>query len=147
METLVHASDYQKTLREFYRLLKPLGKLVLFEYSVCPLQHIPQKLRGVVQMIIQESGMHSLPHFVHGRFPEILEKVGFQNVTVENITPRIIPMLKRFYQIAFMPYQFIKLFGLQRKFVNATSIGEGKNMVKNDFWRYNIVTAIKPQFL
>lgn len=144
METLVHATDYRKALWQFRRILKPSGKLVLFEYSLCPLEQIPLRLRGTAQIVFQESGMHSLPYFVHERFPEILEKAGFQNITVENITPRVIPMLKRFHQIAFLPYQFIKLFGLQRKFVNMTAGAEGyKNMVKNDFWRYNIVTAMK----
>jgi len=144
METLVHATDHQKTLREFHRVLKPSGKLVLFEYSMCPLENIPLALRRTVETVIQESSMHSLPYFVHERFPEIVEKAGFRNITVENITPRVIQMLKRFHQIAFLPYQFIKFFGLQRKFINTTAGAEGyKNMVKNDFWRYNIVTAIK----
>ena len=144
METLVHASDYQKALREFYRVLKPTGKLVLFEYSACPLENIPQKLRETIEIIIQESGMYSLPHFLHEGFPEMLENAGFQNVTVENITPRVVPMLKQLYQIAFIPYWFVKLFGLQRKFVNITSGAEGyKNMAGNDFWRYNIITATK----
>ena len=145
METLVHAPDYKKTLEEFYRVLKPTGKLVLFEYSVCPLENIPEKSRETMEIIIQESGMHSLPHFLHEGFPEMLKNAGFQNVTVENITSRVTPMLKRFYQIAFIPYWFIKLFGLQRKFVNMTAGAEGyKNMAGNDFWRYNIITATRP---
>ena len=145
METLVHATDYQKALWQFRRVLKPSGKLVLFEYSICPLENIPPGLRETVETVIQEGAMHSLPYFVHERFPEILEKAGFQNVTAENITPRIIPMLKRFHQIAFMPYWFVKLLRLQRKFVNMTAGAEGyKNIVKNDFGRYNIITAIKP---
>ena len=145
METLVHVPDYKKALQEFYRVLEPKGKLVLFEYSICPLEHIPLETRKILQIIIEESGMHSLPYFLHGKFPEILQETGFTNVSVENITQQVTPMLKRFHQLAFIPYKFIKLFGLQRRFVNATAGAEGyENLSKKDYWRYNIVTASKP---
>src|ERR1700683_77741 len=41
METLVHAPDYHKALREFHRLLKPNGRLILFEYSLSPEDKMP----------------------------------------------------------------------------------------------------------
>ena len=144
METLVHAPDYNRVLREFYRLLKPKGKLVLFEYSTRSLDNFPSRLRKIRKLVIEESGMHSLPHFLHGKFPEILKNTGFTDVSVKNITPRVIPMLKKLYLMAYLPYQLIKLLRLQRKFINTTSSVEGyKNFIKNDFWRYNIITAIK----
>jgi hypothetical protein len=88
--------------------------------------------------------MASLPHFLHGKFPKILKEAGFKKISVEAITPRVMPMLKRFYQIAFIPYQFIKLFGLQGKFINATVAFEGFRIFsRTDFWRYNLVTAFK----
>lgn len=146
METVVHASDHKRALQEFHRVLKPNGKLVLFEYSTCPIENIPPRLRKIAEMVVKESGMHSLPFFIHGKFPEILGSVGFTDISVENITPRIMPMLRKFYLIAWLPYQLIKLLGLQRKFVNATSAVEGyRNFVKNDYWRYNIVVARKAE--
>jgi ubiquinone/menaquinone biosynthesis C-methylase UbiE len=36
METLVHSPAYHEALKEFQRVLKPGGKLVLFEYSLKP---------------------------------------------------------------------------------------------------------------
>ena len=144
METLVHVPDYKRALQEFYRTLKPRGKLVLFEYSTRSLDNFPSRLRKIRELVIEESGMHSLPHFLHGKFPEILKNAGFTNISVENITPRIIPMLKKLYLIGYLPYQLIKLLRLQRKFINTTSAVEGyKNFIKNDFWRHNIITAIK----
>lgn len=147
METLVHVPDYKKALKEFNRVLKLNGKLVLFEYSICSKKNLtPKKLKTVdaFNMIIEESGMHSLPYFIHNKFPEIVKDAGFKNVKVDNITSHIIPMFKIFYLIAYIPYIVIKFFGLQRKFINATSAVEGyRNIKKVDYWRYNIISAVK----
>ena len=146
METLVHASDHRHALKEFHRVLKPNGRLVLFEYSMCPPDNFPPRLRKIAEMVIEESGMHSLPYFLHGKFPEILGSLGFTDISVENITPRIMPMLRKFNFIAWLPYQLIKLLRLERKFVNATAAVEGyKNLAGNDYCRYNIVVARKTE--
>jgi len=39
--------------------------------------------------------MHSLPGFVHGGFPARLRTAGFEDVVVEDITERMLPMLRR----------------------------------------------------
>lgn len=143
METLVHVPDYKKALKEFYRVLKPDGKLVLFEYSVLPPEYLSEEERYYWDIIVEETAMHSLPHFLHDKFPEILREAGFKNVSVENITPRIFPMLKIFYRLAYIPYIFIKALRVERKFVNATFSVEAYPTIKKDYWRYNIVTATK----
>lgn len=146
METLVHVPDYRRALRQFRRVLKPKGKLALFEYSTLSLKdlkELPVELQNMYQMVIDESGMHSLPYFIHGSFPQLLEKEGFVNVKVADITPRVIPMLKKFYGYAYYPYKIIKLLGLQRQFINATSAIVSKDLLEHKAWRYNIVTATK----
>lgn len=144
METLVHVPDYKKALKEFYRGLKPNGKLVLFEYSISPREKLTQNLQRVMDIVVEETGAHSLPHFTHGKFTQILKDAGFENIIVENVTSNIMPMLKIFYLIAYVPYIFIKFLGLQRKFVNATSAVEGyRNLKKDDFFRYNVISAVK----
>ena len=147
METLVHVPDYKKALKEFYRVLKPNGKLVLFEYSMSSRKNLTAKeleTIDIMDMINDESGMHSLKHFLHGKFPQILKNAGFEKVRVSNITFHIMPMLKIFYLIAYIPYVFIKFLGMQRKFINATAGVElYKNIRSGDFWRYNIISAVK----
>lgn len=144
MESLVHVPDYKKVLREFYRVLKPKGKLVLFEYSVIDRLTLSDTLRKEFDFIINEAGMNSLPYFIHDKFPSILEEAGFKNIQVINITDKIMPMLKIFYKLAFLPYYlFIRPFNLKDKFINATFSVEAYQYIKQGMARYNIVTAIK----
>jgi len=143
IETLVHAIDYRRVLKEFWRVLKPGGKIVLCEYTMKASSEIPPKLQKIEKIIIEGSGMHSLPNFIHGNFSKILEEAGFINISIDEITKRVIPMLEKFYFFAFLPYQLIKLFGLQKCFVNLTTAAEYKNILKNDGWRYVIVSATK----
>lgn len=144
METLVHVPDYKKALKEFYRVLKPKGKLVLFEYSIASRKKLTPKKLKIADMINEGSGMHSLPHFIHNKFPQILKSSGFENIVVKDITPRIVPMLRRFYLIAYVPYIFIKLLGLQRKFINTTSAVEiYRDWKSGGSFRYNMISAVK----
>ena len=145
METLVHAPDHRQALREFHRVLRPGGRLVLVEYSVCPHEELTPLQRYGADLIVAGSGMHSLPRFLHGTFPGLLEEAGFTGVAVEDITPRVMPMLRRLSQIFALPYRVVERFGWQRTFINATAAVEGyRNLRAGDLWRYNIVTATKP---
>ena len=87
--------------------------------------------------------MPSLPSFIHGAFPEILGRAGFVAVSVQDITERMIPMLKRFAQIGYVPCQLGKLLRLQGELVNCTSAVQVYR--HRSVWRYNIVTADRPR--
>lgn len=146
METFIHSPDYKQGLQEFYRVLKPKGKLVMFEYSMCPLTDLTTEQKRIAELIIKVTAMHSLPSFLHDKFPQLLTEAGFKNVQVENITDRILPMMRKFYLWAYFPYQIIRLLKLQKYFINTTSAYEGyKNITLKhlDSWRYNIITATK----
>lgn len=144
MESLVHVPDHQQALYQFFRVLKPKGRLALFEYSICPKKEMTLQQQKFWSMLIESWAMPSLPYFLHGSFPQILERIGFTDVSVKNITLRMIPMVRRLSQIAYLPYQMIKLLNLQRKFINATFAVEGyRNITKSDIWRYNIISAVK----
>ena len=144
METLVHVANYTDALKGFYRVLKPGGKLVLFEYSLRNWDKLTLKQQEMGKLIIEESGMHALPHFQDGTFKTLLKETGFTNIFIEDATQRIMPMLKIFYKNAVVPYQIIKLLGLQKKFVNTTSAVEGYKMIQTgNYGSYNIISAIK----
>jgi len=141
LETFVHSPDYKQTLQEFRRVLKKSGKLVLFEYSMPDKKTMPKREVWAFETISEGSAMHSFPHFTHGSFPKILTNAGFKQVEVRDITERIVPMLRRFWQMGIIPYQIVKLLGKEKKFVNTTS-GVETYRYRDDF-RYNIITAVK----
>lgn len=142
LETLVHSPDYKKTLQEFRRVLKKNGKLVLFEYSMPDKKEMSKREAWAFATVSEGSAMHSFPYFTHGVFPKILGDAGFNNCVVKDITSRMVPMLRRFWMMGILPYQLVKLFGKEKKFVNTTS---GVELYRyRDDLRYNIVTAIRP---
>ncbi|HEU4397160.1 MAG TPA: methyltransferase domain-containing protein [Actinomycetota bacterium] len=142
METLVHAVDSAAVLGELHRVLEPGGRLVLFEYSMAPRGELIARQRRVFDAIIAESAMHSLPGFVHGCFPALLHAAGFRDVTVEDVSERMLPMLRRLAQLFWVPYQLSRPLGMQRRLVNALAAVEAYRY--QAVWRYNIVTASKP---
>jgi sterol 24-C-methyltransferase len=141
LETLVHALEPDKALKEFHRVLKPGGQLVLFEYTVPESKDMDSREEKIFRIIGEGSAMHSFMDYTHGSFENRLIKAGFQKVKVEDITGNMVPTLRRFNQLAFIPYQVVRALGLQKKFVNTTSAVE-LYRYRDDF-RYNVITAKK----
>src|SRR6266511_3362410 len=98
--------------------------LVLFEYSLAPRRLLTARQRQAFDAIIDGSAMHSLPTFVHGCFPALLQAAGFEQVAVQDVTERMLPMLRRLARRFWLPYQLSRALRLQRQVVNAMSAVE-----------------------
>lgn len=77
METLVHACDARKVLDEFFRVLKPGGKVVLFEYSKDPDSRMSARASRAYREVNRVSAMPSFQRFEHGVLEQILKEAGF----------------------------------------------------------------------
>lgn len=62
----------------------------------------------------------------------------------QNISKYAGPSFERLHKLSVMPYFFVKLFGLQKHFINVTTGYEVYKMAKKDLFRYCIFTARKP---
>jgi sterol 24-C-methyltransferase len=142
METLVHAFDHRRALGELRRVLRPAGKLVLFEYSVPPREELPRPQREAFDFVVERSAMRSLPSFVHGGFPEILAEAGFEAVEVVDVTERMWPMLRRLARICWLPARLGRLLRAQGVLLSCFAVVEGYR--HREGWRYNVVSARRP---
>ena len=144
IETLSHSPDIHKTLKEFYRILKPGNKIALFEYTIAKDKMFTPEDKKMLEFIIKGTAMMGLKQFRNDKFPNALKKAGFVNIKERNISKECMPSVKRFEQLAQRPYRLISLFHLQKYFVNTTWANEWYRLMKKDLWRYCIFTAKKP---
>lgn len=143
LETLVHSPNLNRTLREFHRILKPGGKLVLFEYSRSSPNGFNSWEKKMLDVINEGSAMTSFDNMYHDNWPKLVKAAGFHVISYEDVTAHFEPSLRRFYNYAKIPYIFIKLFNLQKYFINATAGVEFYLMAKKRLVRYRIIVAKK----
>jgi len=143
LETLVHSPDLNKTLKEFHRILKIGGRLALFEYTISPLNEWSKYDRKILNIINTGSAMMSLNKMFHKTFKKYVKRLGFKIISDEDITDNIIPSLARFYRYAKIPYLFIKLFNLQKYFINTTAGVEFYKMGLKGLIKYRVFIAEK----
>lgn len=144
-ETLSHASDIDRTLREFKRILRPGGRLVLLEYSVADEAQFSAREWDLFNRIAEGSAMVSLRHIRHGHFPERLSASGFHEASAQDITTNMRPSLQRLRRWAWLPYHLVTWpLGRQRHNPNRSAAVVYFAMAEKGLIRYNIYTAVKP---
>jgi len=142
METLVHAANPARVLAEFRRVLRPGGRLVMFEYSRTPQAQLSPEANEALRKVCELAAMPAWLTMNHGDWERLLKQEGFAVDSAEDVTGHILPMLRAFALIGRFPYFVGRASGRTPKVVNALS---GVEMYKHqDAWRYNIYTAGKP---
>lgn len=148
METLVHAMYPERALAEFFRVIKPGGSLALYEYDhpdfFAVSKDIPEDLRNSMIQINTRASMPANVVFVQGELQQMLERQGFRDVVVQDLTENIRPMARLFFLVGYIPYLIICFLGLQAWFVNTQAGVEGYRVLRRRLWRYVAVTARKP---
>ncbi|PVH87124.1 S-adenosyl-L-methionine-dependent methyltransferase [Cadophora sp. DSE1049] len=143
METFVHATDPERALAEFFRVLKPGGRLALYEYDHEKSESAPSYLGSHLDQINKYAAMPSNALFEKGVLPRMLEDAGFEDVVVEDLSKNIEPMLRLFFVLGMVPYLFVRLLGMEKRFVNTVAGVDG--YLGRRYWRYVVVSARKPK--
>jgi sterol 24-C-methyltransferase len=143
-ETFVHANDPETALAEFFRVLKPGGRLVQHEYDHQPVESFPTGFRDKLERVNDLSSMPGWQRFGPGVHEGLLEEAGFVDIKVEDITKNVMPLLWLFFLMAIIPYYIIRFLRLEAYFVNTIAGAEGYWAMKKGYTRYVVVTARKP---
>ncbi|RAL59778.1 hypothetical protein DID88_000407 [Monilinia fructigena] len=141
METLVHSTSPETVASEFYRVLKPGGRVALFEYEHSDMSWEPKGRANSWRTINKYSAMPAFDEFTYGSISSIFSDAGFTNVQTEDITIHGKPMVRFFFILAYIPYLLVTALGLQKHFVNTISGVEGwkfRNSIK-----YVVVSGTK----
>ena len=151
METFVHATDIDKALSEFFRVLKPGGRIAMNEYEHMDLDDaikiLPYHSKHLIDGFKRMNRSAALPAnevFVEGYLKKRLQKHGFEDVTVLDLTENVKPMVRLFYLVALIPWFFICLFGLQDWFVNTGAGYVGYPLLRKRIQTYKSLAATKP---
>ncbi|KAJ5174515.1 uncharacterized protein N7482_000392 [Penicillium canariense] len=144
METFVHATDPQAVLRNSFRVLRPGGRLALFEYDHELAQNPEEATALSMKKINDIAAMPTNNISQPGVFRQMLEDAGFTDVVVRDYSPNIKPMTRFFYLLAYIPFLIVTFFGLKRFFINTVAGVESYR--GRQHWRYVAISASKPGF-
>ena len=143
-ETLSHAPDVRKTLKEFLRILKPGGRIALFEYTIAEDKMLNGKEKKMLDTVISGAAMMGLKQFRHNKFPDTLRGVGFIKILEQDISKNVGPSFHRLHIMGRVPYKIVRALRLQKFFPNITASFEYYKLAEKGLIRYCIFTAKRP---
>ncbi|KAL5365208.1 S-adenosyl-L-methionine-dependent methyltransferase [Aspergillus floccosus] len=138
IETLVHARDLPAVLKEFRRVLKPGGRLALYEYDhwaqtadTMALEQEKVRRYGAIASDSSEGA---------SGLARILADAGFEDVREMDLTLNVRPLLRVLAWILYIPCMIVVALGVEASFINTVAV------VVNycNGWRYLAVTGSKP---
>jgi ubiquinone/menaquinone biosynthesis C-methylase UbiE len=142
METFAHATDPEAALAQFYRVVKPGGSLALYEYDHLSLDVMPPSAKKTVEQVTKYAALPAEAMFGYGVLEKFMAEAGFEDVIVRDLSTNIMPMMRLFCGVAFFPYLFVRLLGLQSRLVNTVASVECYR--GRQYGRYIVVSARKP---
>jgi len=145
MESLCHAPSKKKVYEEFYRVLKPGGRLVIAEYmrTARPLAEANE------QLVHDWLSSWAIPDIdTAGEHAGAAAAAGFKDVVNRDVTPQVEPSLHLLYKLTLLGKpldRLLKKFGFRRRTRNVDGARKQYQALRQKAWYYSIFTAHKPQ--
>ncbi|KAK1759210.1 S-adenosyl-L-methionine-dependent methyltransferase [Echria macrotheca] len=142
-ESLLHATSPSTVLSEFFRLLKPGGRLVLHEYHNDYMS--PSSLPGFPATLISErhTGESAFTR-AERYFRHEMEQAGFEDIQINDYSANIEPMA-RLLSLSGAWRHVVLFLRLQKFFPNSAKREEG--FAGRESWAYVSVRGTKPGVL
>jgi len=140
-----HAMDLDAAIADFYRALKPGGRIALIEAErrrQHPGKRSGDALSKNLKLVNEYVGYPNNKRSKENFYQEALEKAGFVDVQVEDYTENIQPMLRMGFWMMLVPFIVISLLGLQQYFPTMYAMHYG--YWGRDEWRHIGISACKP---
>lgn len=146
IESICHAIDKNKFVKESYRVLKPGGKLIVAD-GWASLHIYTAKDQKLMDEWTRSFCVNKLEH--SSTFTAFLKTAGFMNFLWEDATNNILPSAKRLYryaQIAMIPAKVLNLIGVRTETQHANLIAVHRAYLAliGKLWHYGIICAQKP---
>jgi ubiquinone/menaquinone biosynthesis C-methylase UbiE len=139
LESFCHSAHPDKALSEFFRVLKPGGRLLINDYSFIESAVDPLVL-AMGRAVTEVLGAPSI--FPRGGLEEYVTNAGFTVETVTDATPNVLPMLRAFAMLGRIPYALARSTARYNAVINAAVVVETYR--HRDAVRYEIHVATKP---
>jgi len=99
VETVCHASDFDRVFREVYRVLKPGGQFLLFDgYRQPGFSRLDARLIKAARLVEITMAVEDSPEI--DKLLEMTTKIGFETLVCEDISQDILPNLIKFEHLA-----------------------------------------------
>lgn len=144
-ETLSHSKDIQQTMREFFRIVKPGGRVVLADYEIDTRNPSPEKVQ-LFEFLQEHAGAHGVNQQNPGEITAYMKQAGYSNVSEKDWTKYTKPTYDRLRRIA-KPFSWISPSSwLAPYFVNAVMASHGySNLYEDGTFRYLVYQGEKPK--
>ncbi|QQS19181.1 class I SAM-dependent methyltransferase [Candidatus Saccharibacteria bacterium] len=142
-ETFTHSSNPEATIREFLRVLKPGGRIAIFDYSIAPLDQVPPDIARAIHTIAEKTNCPGFDTITHDYYDKLLPKLGVSSFNIANEGTSVLPVIKLFYAISWIPYHLLKLLGKEHAHPNTLIAHIALNGWRKDYIRYITVRITK----
>lgn len=145
LQAFGHSTHPKLALEGFFRIMKPGGKIALVEVESRrePRGEREDELSELLRHVSEFTALPQNELSKEGYFKTLLEDAGFVDIEVRDWSENIRPIVRLFYVLVFLPFLFVELIGMEKRFVNMVAattgyLGLGKR------WCFMAISARKP---